>query len=302
MKPYMKKSAALSHIFFAFCFCFLLFACFFRYLRLNLALTLLFAFALAFLAAALLAAVLGRKREKFLFSARAEREKQSLALYLSLSSSKTAVALLSSAFPELLSPSKENLRQIGENLFVLSEKSLPGAAKESERTDHTGKTAFFSFSSEPLSVPAAETALRTLKNVFSENDEQAARAVFFCVSVKDEAAALFRKFRVQCITLDEIFEKTKTADLLPAEIADLSAVSKKKKLLSEKITKKTSKSLLVSSAILLFTSLFSPFPYYYRAIGLLLLALSLAVRLLAVRPLRASQDTGGADNKKTSER
>ena len=298
----MKKSAALSHIFFAFCFCFLLFACFFRYLRLNLALTLLFAFALAFLAAALLAAVLGRKREKFLFSARAEREKQSLALYLSLSSSKTAVALLSSAFPELLSPSKEKLRQIGENLFVLSEESLPGAAKENERTDHTGKTAFFSFSSEPLSVPAAETALRTLKNVFSENDEQEARAVFFCVSAKDEAAALFRRFRVQCITLDEIFEKTKTADLLPAEIADLSAVSKKKKLLSEKITKKTSKSLLVSSAILLFTSLFSPFPYYYRAIGLLLLALSLAVRLLAVRPLRASQDTGGADNKKTSER
>ena len=234
--------------------------------------------------------------------ARAEREKQSLALYLSLSSSKTAVALLSSAFPELLSPSKEKLRQIGENLFVLSEKSLPGAAKENEPTDHTEKTAFFSFSSEPLSVPAAETVLRTLKNVFSENDEQEARAVFFCVSVKDEAAALFRRFRVQCITLDEIFEKTKTADLLPAEIADLSAVSKKKKLLSEKITKKTSKSLLVSSAILLFTSLFSPFPYYYRAIGLLLLALSLAVRLLAVRPLRASQDTGGADNKKTSER
>lgn len=301
MKPYMKKSAALSHIFFAFCFCFLLFACFFRYLRLNLALTLLFAFALAFLAAALLAAVLGRKREKFLFSARAEREKQSLALYLSLSSSKAAVALLSSAFPELLSPSKEKLRQIGENLFVLSEKPL-SAAEERERTDHTGKTAFFSFSSEPLSVPAAETALRTLKNIFSENDEQEARAVFFCVSVKDEAAALFRRFRVQCITLDEIFEKTKTADLLPAEIADLSAVSKKKKLLSEKITKKTSKSLLVSSAILLFTSLFSPFPYYYRAIGLLLLALSLAVRLLAVRPLRAPQDTGEADNKKTSER
>ena len=62
---------------------------------------------------------------------------------------------------------------------------------------------------------------------------------------------------------------------------------KAKKFALRGITKKTSRGLLISAGLLLFTSLFSPFPYYYRALSLILLALSLAVRLLAANSLFA---------------
>ncbi len=116
-----------------------------------------------------------------------------------------------------------------------------------------------------------------------ENKKYAARATLYCLAADEEASALLNRFGVQCVTIDEIFEKAKTNAALPEAVTALASEKKPRDFRFCNIGKKTARGLLVSAGILLFTSLFSPFPYYYRAMGLILLALSLAVRLLAVR-------------------
>ena len=86
---------------------------------------------------------------------------------------------------------------------------------------------------------------------------------------------------MKCVAIDEIFAAAKLLGALPEEAVTLANEKKARGFRLRAISKKTARGLLVSAGILLFTSLFSPFPYYYRAMGLILLALSLAVRLLA---------------------
>lgn len=284
MKNYMKKSAEISHVFFTFSFSFLLFLCFFRYLRLSVVLSVLFALAAACCAAALLAALLGRKRRKSLFSLRAEKEKNALALYLSVVSAKDVAQFFKTAFPARFSALPYALPSVGENLFYAH---LPPQAGTEGKS---GADCFFSFSAKPFGTEKSETLLRALGNAsgFSvpqpdENKKYAARATLYCLAADEEASELLNRFGVQCVTIDEIFEKAKTNAALPEAVTALASEKKPRDFRFCKIGKKTARGLLVSAGILLFTSLFSPFPYYYRAMGLILLALSLAVRLLAVR-------------------
>ncbi|MDY6223771.1 MAG: hypothetical protein SPH68_06415 [Candidatus Borkfalkiaceae bacterium] len=293
----MKKSAAFSHVFFTFAFCFLLFLCAFRYLRLPLILSALFALAIACCAAALLAAFLGRKREKYLFSLRAEKEKEALFLYLSLSSPVRTLRFLSAAYPEafggaaepaLRSPasSEPPFVTVCDNLYKLQNLSEP----------HTAQT-YFSFSSTPFPREKSEALIRSM-NVFPNGnaraDDSAAAAssfspdcsaALYCAAAEEDAAALLTRFGVKIFTAEDIFARTKETGALPREAEELAKEKKVKKFVLRGVTKKTSRGLLISAGILLFTSLFSPFPYYYRALSLILLALSLAVRLLAVKPL-----------------
>ena len=304
MKNYMKKSAALSHVFFTFAFCFLLFLCAFRYLRLSLALSVLFSLAVACCAAALIAAFLGRKREKYLFSLRAEKEKDALLLYLSLSSPAVALGVLSSLYPETFSAAKETKE-------AKDAESAKGSAsaKSAEDTDYTAapqreavtlsapreigdnvyraqNDVFFSFSSRRFSAEKSEMLLRALGDAFSEKKREQ-RPALYCSDADEDAAALLTRFGVKIFTADDVFARMKQTGAFPCEAEALAKEKKAKKFALRGITKKTSRGLLISAGLLLFTSLFSPFPYYYRALSLILLALSLAVRLLAVNSLFA---------------
>ena len=302
MKNYMRKSAAFSHVFFTFAFSFLLFLCFFRYLRLPLILSVLFALAAACCAAALIAAFLGRKRQKFLFSLRAEKEKTALALYLSVVSGDEILRFFAQAFPERFSfcvsggvvsaggcnavSAGAGLVSVGENLFFLHEPNSGDSLKNAEPEKQSCPAVFFSFSAKNFGVEKAETLLRTLGGVF-ENEAQArnkkspARAQLYCAGIEEEAAALLETFGVKCLAIDEIFAAAKTRGALPEAVKTLANEKKARGFKLRAVSKKTARGLLISAGILLFTSLFSPFPYYYRAMGLLMLALSLAVRLLA---------------------
>lgn len=309
MKNYMKKSAAFSHVFFTFAFCFLLFLCAFRYLRLSIVLSVLFALAVACCAAALLAAFLGRKRQKYLFSLRAEKEKDALCLFLSLAAPGRVLQFLSTVYPETFgnvfsvkatqssSVSYEKpLITVCDNLYKIS---------AAQNTD-----AYFSFSAAPFVREKSEALLRTVSGVFScDNEKNCAvsaapstdfSAALYCASVEEDAAALLTRFNVKVFTAEEIFARTKETGAFPPEAEELAKEKKVKKFVLRGITKKTSRGLLISAGILLFSSLFSPFPYYYRALGLALLALSLAVRLLAVKPMFFFGNTtdNAAENKK----
>ena len=293
MKNYMRKSAAFSHVFFTFAFTFLLFLCFFRYLRLTIVLSVLFALAAACCAAALLAAFLGRKRQKLLFSLRAEKEKEALALYLSLISAEEILRFFAQAFPERFSrvPPRD-VSSVGENLFFLhapqnGKNADNGKVSENGKTEERlGEPCFFSFSAKNFSLENSENLLRFLggpfeKEVRSRDKKSPARAQLYCAGTDEEAAALLDAFGVKCVTLDEIFAAAKTLDVLPEAVTTLADKKKKQGFKLRAANRKTARGLLLSAGILLFTSLFSPFPYYYRAMGLILLALSLAVRLLA---------------------
>ena len=294
----MRKSAAFSHVFFAFAFAFLLFLCFFRYLRLPIFLSAIFAFAAACCVAALIAAFLGRKRQKLLFSLRAEKEKNALALYLSLVSPGEILRFFARAFPERFSfcvspgTASRGVTSAGDNLFFLR---VPIGGKNAENGKISGNTeaektnehaVFFSFSAKKFGLEKAENLLRTLGGVFEEeaqarNKKSPARAYLYCTEIEEEAAALLETFGVKCVAIDEIFAAAKLLGALPEEAVTLANEKKARGFRLRAVSKKTARGLLVSAGILLFTSLFSPFPYYYRAMGLILLALSLAVRLLA---------------------
>lgn len=231
MKNYMKKSAEISHVFFTFSFSFFLFLCFFRYLRLSVVLSVLFALAAACCAAALLAALLGRKRRKSLFSLRAEKEKNALALYLSVVSAKDVAQFFKTAFPARFSALPYALPSVGENLFYAH---LPPQAGTEGKS---GADCFFSFSAKPFGTEKSETLLRALGNAsgFSvpqpdENKKYAARATLYCLAADEEAAALLNRFGVQCVTIDEIFEKTKTNAALPEAVTALASEKKAPRL------------------------------------------------------------------------
>ena len=153
---------------------------------------------------------------------------------------------------------------------------------------------FFSFSAKKFDLEKAENLLRTLGGVFggslgnkfgeevrARGAKYSARAYLYCTETEEEAAALLETFGVKCFAIDEIFAAAKLLGALPEEAVTLANEKKARGFRLRAISKKTARGLLVSAGILLFTSLFSPFPYYYRAMGLILLALSLAVRLLA---------------------
>lgn len=157
---------------------------------------------------------------------------------------------------------------------------------------------FFSFSAKKFDLEKAENLLRTLGGVFggvfggslggkfgeefrARGAKNSARAYLYCTEIEEEAAALLETFGAKCVAIDEIFAAAKLLGALPEEAVTLANKKKARGFRLRAISKKTARGLLVSAGILLFTSLFSPFPYYYRAMGLILLALSLAVRLLA---------------------
>ena len=157
---------------------------------------------------------------------------------------------------------------------------------------------FFSFSAKKFDLEKAENLLRTLGGVFgggfggslgskfgeelrARGAKYSARAYLYCTETEEDAAALLETFGVKCVAIDEIFAAAKLLGALPEEAVTLANEKKARGFRLRAISKKTARGLLVSAGILLFTSLFSPFPYYYRAMGLILLALSLAVRLLA---------------------
>ena len=295
MKNYMKKSAALSHVFFTFAFCFLLFLCAFRYLRLSLALSVLFSLAVACCAAALIAAFLGRRREKYLFSLRAEKEKEALLLYLSLSSPAVALGVLSSLYPETFSAAKEiKEAKDAESAEGAEDTAAPqreavtlSAPREiGDNVYRAQNDVFFSFSSRRFSAEKSETLLRALGDAFSEKKREQ-RPALYCSDADEDAAALLTRFGVKIFTADDVFARMKQTGAFPREAEALAKEKKAKKFALRGITKKTSRGLLISAGLLLFTSLFSPFPYYYRALSLILLALSLAVRLLAANSLFA---------------
>ncbi len=161
---------------------------------------------------------------------------------------------------------------------------------------------FFSFSAKKFDLEKAENLLRTLGGVFggvfggslggslggkfgeelrARGAKYSARAYLYCTEIEEEAAALLETFGAKSVAIDEIFAAAKLLGALPEEAVTLANEKKARGFRLRAISKKTARGLLISAGILLFTSLFSPFPYYYRAMGLILLALSLAVRLLA---------------------
>lgn len=220
----------------------------------------------------------------------------------------SSCVLRDAAAPGVTSP---GVTSCGDHLFFLRAPLRDNFSQNGEISQNAGfsdgdngdkrqreENYFFSFSAKKFDLEKAENLLRTLGGVFgggfggslgskfgeelrARGAKYSARAYLYCTETEEDAAALLETFGVKCVAIDEIFAAAKLLGALPEEAVTLANEKKARGFRLRAISKKTARGLLVSAGILLFTSLFSPFPYYYRAMGLILLALSLAVRLLA---------------------
>lgn len=225
----------------------------------------------------------------------------------------SSCVLRDAAAPGLTSPgvSAPGVTSPGDHLFFLRAPLRDNFSQNVEISQNAGfsdgdngdkrqreENYFFSFSAKKFDLEKAENLLRALGGVFggvfggslgnkfgeelrARGAKYSARAYLYCTETEEEAAALLETFGVKCVAIDEIFAAAKLLGALPEEAVTLANEKKARGFRLRAISKKTARGLLISAGILLFTSLFSPFPYYYRAMGLILLALSLAVRLLA---------------------
>ena len=224
----------------------------------------------------------------------------------------SSCVLRDAAAPGVTSP---DVTSCGDHLFFLRAPLRDNFSQNGEISQNVGfsdgdngnkrqreENYFFSFSAKKFDLEKAENLLRALGGVFGgvfggslggslggkfgeelrvRGAKYSARAYLYCTETEEDAAALLETFGVKCVAIDEIFAAAKLLGALPEEAVTLANEKKARGFRLRAISKKTARGLLVSAGILLFTSLFSPFPYYYRAMGLILLALSLAVRLLA---------------------
>lgn len=319
MKRFMKKSALISHVFFTFCAVFIFTLCLFRHLRFPLAAALVFSLFTAAAAAVLLCFYLLKKSGKARLSARQDAEKEALFLFFSISPIQTVLSVLSPVLPSpfriapytRLSPTlyrisapnspQSNSPQSNNSYPSAPQQNAPRAngpqqspspqsdaqknAPPPSGSTQSG-TAFFHFSSNGVSLRDAETLLCSLPDAAARLTQNAANplspVVLFCNETNDAAQKRLDLFHIETLTSAKIYRSLEKLGALPDLTPFLQAAKSKKRAIFSP-SPKTSKTLLLSAVFLSLTSLFSPFPYYYRVFALLTAAAALFFRLFSLR-------------------
>ena len=245
----MKKSAYLSDLFFIFFAVFLFAVCYLRYLALPLYAALFIA-ALLSSAITLFASVLfKRKKNRIILRKAEEEEAEKLALHLALLTKKELMQFFKTA--------------LFQNFEVVVKKGECFARTEKE-------TILLKFTPTPLT---AESVLPLLY----ESGEQP--AALYCYKLSPDAEKFCARFCISVTTIPELFQRLKRENTLPTAYKSERAFEKKKKLHFQlRFAKRNASRFFVGGCMLLFTSLLVPFPYYYLAIGGVLLLTALIVR------------------------
>ncbi len=245
----MKKSAYLSDILFTFLMTAIFTLCLFRYLGIGLFPALLLAILCGLLSALAIAAWLGHKRRHFFLKKSDEALKQKLLLHLSLLSDEKKSAL----FYNLLRQDDEvrrmgKLRLCGQNSFY-----------------------FLHFRFAPVS-PDDIACLSRLKT--------AKQKILFCNEIEDSALRLCARMNIQVRAGDEVFRLLREKNALPnAYLGEDETAKKRKFRFRVCFAKSNSRRFLVGGALILLTSLITPFPYYYLITGSLLLVVAVCIRV-----------------------
>ena len=246
----MKKSAFISDIIFTFFVVFLFSLCLFRHRRIDLWLACLLAVFCGALASGAIAAFLQNKRKYHFLKKSEEAIKQKLSLHLVLLSDEQKTAF----FQKILSSDSCAANRFG-RLRIFTDKEFY----------------FLKFSIAP--VTADEIAsLSRLKT----NKEK----ILLCLSIDEAAKNLCKKLHIQVKTAEEVFGLVKSHDALPdVFLGEEDSVKKRDRRMKLCFAKNNSRRFLVSGALILITSLFTPFSYYYLIFGSLLFLTAVFVRI-----------------------
>ena len=245
----MKKSAYISDLIFTFFFGALASVCLFRYLKLDLWL----AFTLALLCGAFLSATLGAvlqvKRKHIFLKKSDETQKQKLLLHLALLSDNQKTEYFRKFFAKT-----GWVQRFGPlRLFTKTE------------------FCFLNFNLTPVSPDdiAKYARLKTGK-----------QKVVFCSQIEDSAYALCQRLNIEVKTGEQIYSLLKKENELPQSfLGEESGESKRIRHFKLWFSRRNSKHFLTAAALILLSSLWTPFSYYYFAFGICLLLAAIFVRV-----------------------
>ena len=100
--------------------------------------------------------------------------------------------------------------------------------------------------------------------------------------VKEQAKALANQLGVWFFTGDEIYQAVEKTKFLE-EIIKQKSPLKKQKRTHLYFSKRNAKPFATSGFLLLFSSFFTPFPFYYLIFGGILFALAISLRIFGYR-------------------
>lgn len=251
----MKKLACFSDAAFAFTAAFLPSLCYLRYRQVPLLWATLVSLLLGVGVSMLTWSYLKKKYAAATLKASEKRQMEQLLLHLAL-----------------LSPKEKT------DFFIDNAQALVGEEIQGRRVS-AGKPFFYTdsqvvychFALTPLTADA-------LTPLLSLDDSRA--PVLLCNELDKTAARLSAALSIKVLTLPEIYLNLKESERLPERYKGEAAFTKKKKRrFALWIQKSNAKPFLTGGALLLLSSLFSPFPYYYLIIGCAMVGASAAVRI-----------------------
>ena len=251
----MKKLACFSDVAFAFTATFLPSLCYLRYRQVPLLWSAIVSLLFGVGVSMLTWSYLKKKYATATLKASEKRQMERLSLHLAL-----------------LTP-KEKTDFIMENANTLVGEEIEG------RKLSSGKP-FFYTDSQIVDCHFTLSALTAdeLTPLLSLGDNRA--PVLLCNELDKTAEKLCSALLVKVLTLSTIYRKLKESNRLPERYKGEEAFQKKKKRrFSLWIQKSNAKPFLTGGALLLLSSLFSPFPYYYLVVGFAMVATSAAVRI-----------------------
>lgn len=245
----MKKSAFLLDIFFTFCGVSLFTLCLFRYYKIALVLALVLSVLCGVLASASLWALLQSKRRAFSLKKSDETKKQKLLTHLCLLSDEQKTSFFENVWAKM-----GEVKRLG---------------KLRLHTDTNFYFLHFRFAPVTADEVACFCRLKTSKN----------RAVL-CNSITDEAKMLCETLHVQVFTGEKVYAFVKENGALPETfLGETQAKKTYKRRFRLCFAKSNGKRFFFGGALILLTSLITPFPYYYLVFGSILLVVALVIRI-----------------------
>ena len=245
----MKKSAFISDVLFSF-FLFAVFTlCLFRYLRLSMPVSLLLCLVCGLLSAMGIGALLQSKRKTLFIKQSEEAQKERLLTHLALLSDEQKTNYFKQIF------------------------AREGEVKRFSRlrlaTEHAFYFLFFRFSPVTADEVVSVSRLKTAKE-----------KVLLCNRIDEGAKLLCSQLNIRLQTGESVYKTVKDAGALPQTyLGEEKKENKRKRRLRLCLAKSNARRFLVGGTLILLTSLFTPFPYYYFITGGALLVIALLVRL-----------------------
>ena len=244
----MKRFAFISDLIFTFITSGLFTLCLFRFFRLPLWLALLLALLCGGLTTLSVGAWLRSKRKTAFLKKSDEAVREKLFLHLALSSERMRTDFCAKLLPEDAELQRGKARLLTQaDVYFIQFDFSPVSADEIAR--------------------CARYKTRRQKHLI-------------CARIQEDALALAKRLEIRVLCGNELFLAAKKADALPSQyLGEENTEKRTKRRLKLWFAKANSRRFLVSAALILLVSTFTPFVYYYLLLSVCLLLVSVFTRI-----------------------